>query len=131
MSISSNLERRKDTGGGLQEKNSHSVDKISLDVMTSKLHKSMSNMDTIRREQIAALTTGEEIDKVLGIHKIRILLSLSLTSYQVILNDMSIFMETGMCTHTPYKSIVTHFSFCRHIQHICMSRWPSLKMCHQ
>lgn len=29
----------------------------------------MSNMDTVRREQIAALTSGEEIDKVLGIHK--------------------------------------------------------------
>lgn len=29
----------------------------------------MSNVDTVRREQIAALTSGEEIDKVLGIHK--------------------------------------------------------------
>ena len=37
--------------------------------MTSKLHKSMSNVDTDLREQIAALTSSEEIDKVVGIHK--------------------------------------------------------------
>ena len=38
--------------------------------MTSKLHKSTSNVDTDRREQIAALTCSEEIDnKVVGVQK--------------------------------------------------------------
>lgn len=82
--ILSNLEGRKDTGGRLEEKNSHSVDKISSDVMAFKLHKSMSNVDTVRREQIAALTSGEKFNKVLGIHKMEdtaIILTHLLPSY--------------------------------------------------
>lgn len=68
--------------------------------MTSKLHKSMSNVDTDLREQIAALTSSEEIDKVVGIHKMEdtaVILAHLLP--KVILNDMPIFREPGMCTH--------------------------------